>query len=57
MILQQTPAETFNYMVLGFSVILGVFFLYVLSFIVRFRKLKRDLLLLKEINVEKDLHG
>jgi hypothetical protein len=48
--LLQAPAETFNYMVLGFSVILGVTFLYILSLVVRIRNLKRDLPLLQEVD-------
>jgi hypothetical protein len=54
MFLQQTPAETFNYMVLGFSVILGVLFVYIVSILVRFRNLKKDIALLQEIEVETD---
>ncbi|MFN2303667.1 MAG: hypothetical protein ACK2TV_08030 [Anaerolineales bacterium] len=54
MFLQQAPAETFNYMVLGFSVILSVLILYILSIVVRFRNLKRDINLLEEVEVEKD---
>lgn len=47
--LLQTPAETFNYMVLGFSVILGVMVLYIISLVVRFRNLSKDFRLLDEI--------
>lgn len=54
MFLQQTPAETFNYMVLGFSVILGVLFIYIVSILVRFRNLKKDIALLQEVEVETD---
>ena len=54
MSLQQAPAETFNYMVLGFSVILSVLFLYILSLAVRFRNLMRDLMVMKEIEVKED---
>jgi len=54
MLLQQAPAETFNYMVLGFSVILSVLFLYILSIVVRFRNLQRDMRLLEEGEVERD---
>jgi hypothetical protein len=55
MSLLQAPAETFNFMVLGFSVILGMLFLYVLSLAVRFRNSERDLKLLQEVEVEEDL--
>ena len=54
MFLLQAPAETFNYMVLGFSVILGVLILYILSIAVRFRNLQRDMRLLEEVEVERD---
>lgn len=49
MTLEQTPAETFNFMVLGFSVILGVMALYILSLVIRFRALQRDAMLLREV--------
>lgn len=49
MYLLQAPAETFNYMVLGFSVILGVMALYIISLMIRFRNLSKDLELLDEI--------
>jgi hypothetical protein len=54
MFLQQAPAETFNYMFFGFSVILSVLFLYILSLVVRFRNLKRDLMVMMEIEVKED---
>jgi hypothetical protein len=38
----QGPAETLNYMLMGFAVILGVLGLYVLSIAVRYRNLRRD---------------
>jgi len=50
MLLQEAPAETFNYMALGYSVILGVMGLYVLTLISRFRNLERDTELLDELN-------
>jgi hypothetical protein len=49
MFLQQAPAETFSYMIFGFSVILSVTLLYILSLIVRFRNLKRDLMVLEDV--------
>ena len=48
MTLEQMPAETFKYMVLGFSVILGVMALYVLSMAIRFRALHREAKLLRD---------
>lgn len=52
--LLQAPAETFNYMVLGYAVILGVLFLYILSFMVRLRNMKRDYKMLQDVEVEQD---
>lgn len=43
MLFQEAPADTFNFMVLGFGVILGTMGLFVLSLLVRFRNLKREL--------------
>lgn len=49
MIFQQGPADTFNYMVFGFAVILGSMALHMLSLWIRFRNLRRDLEVLEEI--------
>ena len=43
MLLQETPVNTFNYMILGFSAILGIMALFLISLVVRFRNLYRDL--------------
>jgi hypothetical protein len=48
MLFQEATADTFNFMVLGFGVILGAMALFVLSFFVRFRNLRRDLEYLEE---------
>ena len=52
MLIQPPPAETFGYMVLGFTVILGSMALLLISMAVRFRNLRRDLDLLEEMEVE-----
>jgi hypothetical protein len=52
MLFQETPADTFNFMVLGFGVILGSMGLFVISLFVRFRNLRRDLEYLKETEGE-----
>lgn len=52
MLFQPPPAETFDYMVLGFSVILGSMALFLVSLVVRYRNLQRDLDLLKEMEAE-----
>jgi hypothetical protein len=49
MFIQQGPAQTFNYMVMGFAVILGVMAAYIASFIIRARNMRRDLTVLEEI--------
>jgi hypothetical protein len=52
MLFQPPPAETFDYMVLGFAVILGCMALLIISMAVRFRNLRRDLDLLEETESE-----
>jgi hypothetical protein len=52
MFLQNAPAETFDFLVFGFGVILGVMSLFVLSLIVRFRNAKKDYKLLEEVQSE-----
>jgi CcmD family protein len=49
----QAPAETTRYMIAGYSVIFGVMFLYIVSLILRSRKLKQELETLKELDQEK----
>ncbi len=48
MLFQEAPADTFNFMILGFGVILGTMAVYVLSYYLRVRNLKRDLQYLEE---------
>jgi len=50
--LLQAPAETFNYMLMGYAFILGVLSLYLISIAIRFRKLKREIVLLEQVEVE-----
>lgn len=49
MLFQQGPADTFNYMLLGFAVILGVMGLYIANIALRFRSMRRDLKVLQDI--------
>lgn len=44
------PADTFNYMLLGYAVILVPIALLILSIFTRFRQLKRDLVMLEEMD-------
>jgi hypothetical protein len=43
------PAGTFEFMLLGYSVILGMIALFLVSLIVRFRNLGREVQILEEI--------
>ena len=54
MLIQPPPAETFGYMVLGFSVILGSMALFLISMVVRFRNLRRDLEVLEDMEAEEN---
>lgn len=55
MFLQDAPAETANYMILGFGVILGLIGLYLVSLAVRWRNAQRDLRMLEEIEAKRPL--
>lgn len=50
---QQGPAETTNFMVLGFAVIFGTMLLHLVSLNSRRRNMQRDLDLLEEIEKDK----
>jgi hypothetical protein len=52
MMLQEGPAQTTNYMLIGYAVIFGSMLIYVISLYLRQRNLERDLELMKEL--EKD---
>jgi CcmD family protein len=52
MILQQAPAETTNYMVAGFAVIFSVMLLYVVSLVLRTRRLKGELQMIEALEGE-----
>ena len=52
MFLQDAPADTVNYMILGFVVILGTIGLYALSLAARWRSARRDLAMLEEIQAK-----
>jgi hypothetical protein len=45
----QAPAETFAFMLLGYSVILGTMALFLASLVLRFRNLRREIQILEEI--------
>ena len=50
MLIQQGPADTINYMIMGFSVILGSMALYIVSLVVRMQSLRKDQAVLDEID-------
>ncbi|HEY43867.1 MAG TPA: hypothetical protein G4O11_07795 [Anaerolineae bacterium] len=52
MLFQLPPADTFDFMVLGFGVILGSMALFLVSLAVRYRNLRRDLDLLEEMEAD-----
>jgi hypothetical protein len=43
------PAQTYNYMLLGYAVILGCVAMLLISWIARYRALKRDLQMLHDL--------
>jgi hypothetical protein len=43
------PAQTFNYMLLGYAVILGCVGMLLISMIARYRALKRELQMLQDL--------
>lgn len=49
MLFQQGPADTLNYMILGFAVILGTMALFIGSLMIRFQNLRKDQAVLDEI--------
>ena len=53
MFLQDAPADTASYMILGFGVILGLIGLYLVSLAVRWRNAERDLRMLEEIGAKR----
>lgn len=46
----QGPADTMNYMIMGFSMILGTMLLYIVSLVVRAQNLRKDQAVLDEID-------
>jgi len=46
------PAQTFNYMLLGYAAILGCIGVLLISMIARYRAMQRDLHMLDELEVQ-----
>lgn len=49
---QQGPAETTDYMILGYAIFFAILVIYLVSLYVRSRNLKRDAELLEEIEAQ-----
>jgi TRAP-type C4-dicarboxylate transport system permease small subunit len=52
MFLQQAPADTLDFMILGYAVILGSIAVFIASLAIRSRNLKRDLEVLADLEKE-----
>ena len=48
----QTP-DTSGYMIAGYAIAFGVMFIYVVSLIIRYRNLNRDISMLEQMDKEK----
>ena len=48
------PADTWNYFLMGYLIFFGVMGLYVASYFVRFRNLKRELALLEALESDSE---
>lgn len=48
-LLQEGPADTLDYMIMGYAVIFGVMLIYLVSLWVRSRNLRRDLEILADL--------
>jgi len=55
MFIQEAPADTFGYMLLGYAVILVTMAFYIVSLRVRSNNLQKDLELLTEIEEEREV--
>jgi hypothetical protein len=53
MLILEPPADTFNFMLLGFGVILGTMALFLVSLVVRFNNLRRDVMQIEELEADK----
>ena len=49
----ETPPDTSQYMVAGYTIAFGVMLIYLVSIFIRSRNLKRDLSMLEEMEKEK----
>ncbi len=54
MFFQEGPADTVNFMIFGFVVILGTIALLIASLTIRFRNLERDREVLEDLEKEED---
>ena len=51
------PANTLSYMLLGYGVIFGIMFLYLVSLVVRWRNLKQDEQMLEDLEEKQGQGG
>jgi len=49
MFIQEGPADTLSYMLLGYGVILGIMVIYLAALVIRFRNLRQDRAILEEL--------
>lgn len=52
MLLQEGPADTLSFMILGYAVILGTIALFLVSLVLRFRNLKREMRMLEDLDTK-----
>ena len=48
----ETPPDTSQYMVAGYAIAFGVMLIYVVSLVIRFRNLNRDMSMLEDMDKE-----
>ena len=48
----ETPPDTSQYMLAGYAIAFGVMFIYVVSLVIRFRNLNRDMSMLEDMDKE-----
>jgi hypothetical protein len=53
-ILQEAPAETTHYMIVGYAVIFSIMLIYILSIFIRRRNLKRNMEMLEEMQSKQE---
>jgi hypothetical protein len=57
MLLQEAPADTLDFMLYGFAVILGTMAIFIVSLVTRFRNLQKDLEVIEEVESGRTAEG